>query len=372
MECRGEGLHPCRPGNPIYTQYLLTAIFAGNRQDRDHLAHSAYLNFLVLLLGWLILGAMAILLVGLILRKFRPDLLLYQYVSTWYLACSLSVLGYSIGSLSFASGVVLLGAPLLGFILLDSRVVWLCGGFAVLMTVVLSYASSLGLLPYAPLVAPPTDSAGKLFWTTIELSFAAPWLVVLTLLADHALSFWRKREGLILTLSRTDPLTGVHNRRSVMELLESEVARTLRHAPPLAVVILDMDFFKQVNDTWGHPTGDLVLKETARLLRETLRQSDIVGRYGGRSSFWCCRTPRRPGQPAWRSAAATGWPEETPVTAMSGEVIHISASFGLACNERSPGLSAEALIKAADRAPLFSRPNATGATGWKWRRLPKP
>ena len=100
---------------------------------------------------------------------------------------------------------------------------------------------------------------------------------VLTLLADHALSFWRKREGLILTLSRTDPLTGVHNRRSVMELLESEVARTLRHAPPLAVVILDMDFFKQVNDTWGHPTGDLVLKETARLLRETLRKTGRIG-----------------------------------------------------------------------------------------------
>jgi diguanylate cyclase (GGDEF)-like protein len=351
-----KGFIPVGLAIPIYTQYLLTAIFAGNRQDRDHLAHSAYLNFLVHLLGWLILGAMAILLVGLILRKFRPDLLLYQYVSTWYLACSLSVLGYSIGSLSFASGVVLLGAPLLGFILLDSRVVWLCGGFAVLMTVVLSYASSLGLLPYAPLVVPPTDSAGKLFWTTIELSFAAPWLVVLTLLADHALSFWRKREGLILTLSRTDPLTGVHNRRSVMELLESEVARTLRHAPPLAVVILDMDFFKQVNDTWGHPTGDLVLKETARLLRETLRQSDIVGRYGGEEFILVLPDTTQAGS-ARLAERCRNRLAETPVTAMSGEVIHISASFGLACNEQSPGLSAEALIKAADQALYQAKHN---------------
>lgn len=344
-----KGLIPVGLAIPIYTQYLLTGIYAGNSQDRDHLVNTAYLKFLVHMLEWLILGAMVIFLVGLILRKIRPNLLLYQYVSTFYLAASLSVLGYSIGSLSFAAGVVLLGAPLLGFILLDSRVVWLCGSFAVLVTIVLAYASSLGLLPYAPLVVPPTDSASKLFWTTIELSFAAPWLVLMSLLADHALSFWRKREGIILSLSRTDPLTGVHNRRSITELLENEVVRTTRHGPPLAVVILDLDFFKKVNDTWGHPTGDLVLKEAARRLRETLRQSDMVGRYGGEEFILVLPDTTLAGS-ARLVERCRARLAETPVAAGNGEIFHISASFGLACNEQHIGLSAEALIKAADNA----------------------
>ncbi len=173
--------------------------------------------------------------------------------------------------------------------------------------------------------------------------------MLLTLLADHALSFWRKREGTILTLSRTDPLTSVHNRRSVMELLENEVARTIRHGPPLAVVILDLDYFKQVNDTWGHPTGDLVLKETAGLLRETLRQSDIVGRYGGEEFVLVLPDTSLAGSARLAERCRTRL-AETPVTTGSGEIIHISASFGLACNEQCLGLSAEALIKAADHA----------------------
>lgn len=344
-----KGLIPVGLAIPIYTQYLLMGIYASNRPDADHLVNIAYLSFLEHLLGALILGAIMIFLVGLRLRNTQPNLLLFQYVSTFYFAASLSALGYSIGSLSFAAGVVLLGAPLLGFILLDSAVVLLCGGFAVLMTIVLSYASALGLVPYAPLVVPPTDHASKIFWTTVELIFAMPWLVLMSLLAYHALAFWRKREGMILTLSRTDVLTGVHNRRSIMELLEQEVARTLRHGPPLAVVIMDLDFFKKINDTWGHPTGDLVLKETARLLREILRQSDMIGRYGGEEFILILPETTLAGS-ACLVERCRARLAEMAITASNGEIFNISASFGLACNEQCIGLSAEVLIKAADQA----------------------
>jgi len=64
-------------------------------------------------------------------------------------------------------------------------------------------------------------------------------------------------------------------------MLEKETARTHRHGPPLCVVLLDLDHFKKINDTWGHPMGDRVLKETANLLSHTIRQCDAVGRYGG-------------------------------------------------------------------------------------------
>jgi diguanylate cyclase (GGDEF)-like protein len=82
-------------------------------------------------------------------------------------------------------------------------------------------------------------------------------------------------------LSITDGLTELYNHRHVHELLRDEFERSRRTEEPLAVTMIDLDKFKAVNDTYGHPTGDVVLYETARILRETAREIDMVGRYGG-------------------------------------------------------------------------------------------
>jgi two-component system cell cycle response regulator len=82
-------------------------------------------------------------------------------------------------------------------------------------------------------------------------------------------------------LSITDGLTGLYNHRHVHELLRDEFERSRRSEEPLAVCMLDLDRFKAVNDTYGHPTGDVILYETARILDETAREIDMVGRYGG-------------------------------------------------------------------------------------------
>lgn len=82
-------------------------------------------------------------------------------------------------------------------------------------------------------------------------------------------------------LSITDGLTELFNHRHVHELLHEEFERSRRSQEPIAVVMIDLDRFKAVNDTYGHPTGDVVLFETARILKETAREIDMVGRYGG-------------------------------------------------------------------------------------------
>jgi two-component system cell cycle response regulator len=82
-------------------------------------------------------------------------------------------------------------------------------------------------------------------------------------------------------LSITDGLTELFNHRHMHELLHEEFERTKRSNEPLALLMLDLDRFKQVNDTYGHPTGDVILYETARMLHETAREIDMVGRYGG-------------------------------------------------------------------------------------------
>ncbi len=78
-----------------------------------------------------------------------------------------------------------------------------------------------------------------------------------------------------------DGLTHVFNRKHLEERLDAEVAFAVRHNTELSVAILDIDFFKKVNDTYGHPAGDAVLKHVATILGRTLRTEDLLARYGG-------------------------------------------------------------------------------------------
>jgi two-component system, cell cycle response regulator len=82
-------------------------------------------------------------------------------------------------------------------------------------------------------------------------------------------------------LSITDGLTGLFNHRHMHEQLHEEFERSRRSEDPIAVLMMDLDRFKQVNDTYGHPTGDVILYETARILRDSAREIDMIGRYGG-------------------------------------------------------------------------------------------
>ncbi|HCF60956.1 MAG TPA: diguanylate cyclase, partial [Myxococcales bacterium] len=79
----------------------------------------------------------------------------------------------------------------------------------------------------------------------------------------------------------TDALTGVFNRRHLFSRLELEVARAQRFGSPLSVAMVDIDHFKRLNDTHGHPAGDEVLKLVASLLQGAVRKVDTVARYGG-------------------------------------------------------------------------------------------
>ena len=81
--------------------------------------------------------------------------------------------------------------------------------------------------------------------------------------------------------SRTDALTGLYNRRHLDDELRRQGSTAQRHTEPLSLILFDIDHFKHVNDTYGHPTGDLVLQEFARRLTHELRAADIAGRWGG-------------------------------------------------------------------------------------------
>jgi diguanylate cyclase (GGDEF)-like protein len=82
-------------------------------------------------------------------------------------------------------------------------------------------------------------------------------------------------------VSHTDALTYLPNRRQVINNLQKEVHRAERYKTPLSISMMDIDHFKNINDTFGHTVGDQVLLQLANLLRDGIRESDMVGRYGG-------------------------------------------------------------------------------------------
>lgn len=82
-------------------------------------------------------------------------------------------------------------------------------------------------------------------------------------------------------VSQTDHLTYILNRRAIINKLQDEVLRAERYNAQLSVSIIDVDYFKSINDSFGHPVGDAVLQQVANLLRDGIRHPDVVGRYGG-------------------------------------------------------------------------------------------
>src|SRR5687768_9006962 len=89
------------------------------------------------------------------------------------------------------------------------------------------------------------------------------------------------KNRLLSEVSSRDSLTGLYNRWFVMEKLDTELNRALRHGSPMSLLMLDVDHFKRINDTWGHSAGDQVLQGIGKLLRESCRVYDVPGRYGG-------------------------------------------------------------------------------------------
>jgi diguanylate cyclase (GGDEF)-like protein len=170
-----------------------------------------------------------------------------------------------------------------------------------------------------------------------------------TWLAGHAaiaLANARKHQA-VEKQALVDPLTGLANRRLAEGAIDTELARAGRFDEPLALLMTDLDDFKRINDRWGHPFGDVVLREFAAALTASIREIDLAGRWGGEEFAVVL-----PGTDVEGGAALAERIRTTlagrPVTAPDGEVVHITASFGVAAY---PELECkDDLIAAADGA----------------------
>jgi diguanylate cyclase len=144
-----------------------------------------------------------------------------------------------------------------------------------------------------------------------------------------------------------DPLTGLFNRRYLDTVAKSEVARCEREAQPLCLMMMDIDHFKQINDTYGHQGGDEVLKALAKLLSDSVRVSDVACRYGGEE--FLLLLPNMP--PDIALLRAEQWRAAFAAITVHADGIEIKAtlSIGISCYPND-GSSVEDLTRAADVA----------------------
>lgn len=151
-----------------------------------------------------------------------------------------------------------------------------------------------------------------------------------------------------------DPLTGVYNRHYLNETLPREMARAQRDATPLSIIMIDLDFFKTVNDTYGHAAGDAVIKNVATSLIRSIRQNDFICRYGGEE--FIVVMPGMPMDQALARMEECRQEIQNTITPYNLHEISITISGGVS-TYNIHGTTQDELLKAADDALYTSKIN---------------
>uniref|UniRef100_A0A831UDS4 diguanylate cyclase n=1 Tax=Geobacter metallireducens TaxID=28232 RepID=A0A831UDS4_GEOME len=158
----------------------------------------------------------------------------------------------------------------------------------------------------------------------------------------------KRSNEMLRTLSITDPLTHLHNRRHLMEMVDREFQRSCRKGAPLSLVILDIDYFKKINDTYGHQEGDRVLTILADIVRRRLRSYDLAARYGGEE--FVLLLPETPVNEALSIAERLRVEVQEHVFDGSLQGLVITISLGVATYPSSRVESIDSLFRQADEA----------------------
>jgi diguanylate cyclase (GGDEF)-like protein len=148
-------------------------------------------------------------------------------------------------------------------------------------------------------------------------------------------------------ISITDSLTGLYNRKHLMETLDKEVSRSQRHSRSFSLLVIDIDHFKKYNDTYGHLAGDEVLSKLASVFKESIRSSDYAARYGGEE--FIIMLPEIGPEQGVEAAERIRHKVAEEIFSGDGESIKVTISVGVACYPKN-GEDAESVIRNADAA----------------------
>lgn len=316
----------------VFVQYFLFDCFFINYPTR-------YLNIEVLQNLRIFHIALITVTIGMILAKHRLEQSSFAqrttpYVFSFFYITTLTSLGYAVGHMSIVTGMVIAAAPLFAIVLFERNVIIfiIVTGVICLSTVCTLYV--IGILPYAPMfneVAP--DQLAKEFYLGCMLFLAAPHMIGMLLITYLLVTYWRSREEDIRRMSLTDSLIGMANRRAISNHL-SDVKDKQVHQKPLSIILVDIDYFKKINDTFGHIMGDMVLCRVGDCLQLSLRNGDQVGRYGG-EEFLIVLPDTSLASAAVIAERCRYKLENEIIWSNDNQRINVTASFGVYCAENS-------------------------------------
>ena len=304
-------------------------------------------------------GLHILLLTGMILiatskRKHSDDWPIFENIIIASYIITVLVSSYLTGS-HFSEGLLLifLGVNITGTLASVNKIrksYWI----VVPVLIAMGITDHMYSLPHAPLLIQPmtTPDGRPLVGWLIVRDIIVAILGFLVYLCILAMKRWTERESLYLEMSTTDGLTRLSNRNFFINRGQEEIARTreqtLPTSPSLSCIMIDLDHFKQINDTWGHHAGDQVLIAASKVMMRNARQTDEVGRYGGEEFAMLL-----PGT-STRRAAQIAERIRRKISDMNvivdGNSIEVTASFGVACFPSTDINNMEDLLKAADKA----------------------
>jgi diguanylate cyclase (GGDEF)-like protein len=180
------------------------------------------------------------------------------------------------------------------------------------------------------------DRSGAMYSDFFLSSFADCLVIALRNTQEH---------GRLKELTMRDALTGLYNRRGLEEMLRFEEAR--RNKSTLSLLVMDLDNFKLINDSYGHPVGDIVLEAVGRILRENARQGDIVARLGGEE--FAVFLPATPAEGAAIAAERIRKRVAAENLVVDGNRIVVTVSIGIACSDDAAG-GGDNIMARADQA----------------------
>jgi diguanylate cyclase (GGDEF)-like protein/PAS domain S-box-containing protein len=152
----------------------------------------------------------------------------------------------------------------------------------------------------------------------------------------------------LLKMANTDPLTGVANRRVFFENIDSEIKRAQRSDSPFSILIADIDFFKKINDQYGHSTGDRILKEISEIMLTCIRDTDVLARIGGEEFGVFLPDTSEEGAYWVAERICKDVAKHSFFVKDSIMPLRCTVSIGLACNENNKDLNSSELYKQAD------------------------
>ena len=259
--------------------------------------------------------------------------------------------GFCIGIASPATIAAYVNLICLGLVLFTRDIVYSALIPMTLVLLGLIFLSAYQIIPYAPLFSEATNQSvliNNTFWVYSMLINYIPIFFASIVIFEVLLLQWRNRENLVNEISQKDPLTGVFNRRVIDHSLVDLDQNDLGYS----IILIDLDYFKKINDEYGHDVGDHVLRRVAKVLSSNVRGGDLVGRFGG-EEFLMILQGKNLDQVVAVAERCRKQIEMENFAIHDDLNINISASFGVATFRL--GMTYDQIVKHADQALYMAK-----------------